>query len=670
MKEKSKLYSWISAVVAVFFLTVSSNHVYGASDIDFGPTGSEASISNPDGTWINMWGPAFVSTIFDTTNPPPSGDTTGSIYNEGNWTGDTSGMDDYNMISPGTWYGDVVFNGALYSSIELDIKYDVTNSTMTPTSAAHLNIGFDTGYAFVQITNESFDTAASPLADGKWHHLSIPISASQSGIGSADGVAYYQWNPAGTSGTMNYWLANVQLIARLVPVAPPSLIPLTKAEHGLNIIASTEGNSFYDRQSVLCTTNHGVSWVGQATTANPVTYSFTISGFPTAAANQYSMESYMFLVPNPTANDNAPDYNETNCIIAELQSTPAGSQLLLQYKVNEPDENSMQYDNAPYTNAVGSWNGVTTPWYENGALGSLQSTLLDGTYSLKFTSSSNITLITPDGSTTNLVIPPYYAGNFAENTSFNVYLGMQANNAASINEAVAYGDFTITGNLNPVSDDFLTDTTLNTNLWNTAVATNPKGIIVVPSSAAYWANWTLPASGYSLLAGSNLLNMASWTSPSIYPVIATLGYNSQLIDTSELPAGNAGFFECLQRTFTQLQVLLPGEANAPGTTTGKTGTPTPVSLGAGGLENVTVNAVDATFHIINGVTDTIHLTSTDGGPNGGVTPINVAMVNGTASFTGQSGYAFGDEGTFTITATDETTTTIAPATSSSVTVGP
>jgi hypothetical protein len=376
-------------------------------------------------------------------------------------------------------------------------------------------------------------------------------------------------------------------------------------------------------------------------------------------------------VPNPTGNDGAPDYNESNCIIAEVQSAPGGSQLILQYKANEPNGNGMQYGTAPYTNAPGSWDGVTAPWYETGGLGALASTLLDGTYSLKFTSSSNVTLITPDGSTTNLVIPAYYAGNFAESTSFNIYLGMQANNAASLNQAVVYGSFNLTGSVNPVSDNFAGDSTLNTNLWNTSVATGPRGVLLVPSSAAYWAYWSLPATGYGLEMGTNLLDFGPWTSPILYSSLSLIGYNAQLIDKSELPAGGTAFFNVVQRTFTHLLVILPGETLAPGTATGKTGTPTSVSLsGDGGSESVTVYAVDSTYHPVNGVTDTIALTSNDNGPFGGISPNDQAMVNGVVTFTGSSAYAFSDQGTFTITATDGSSGSIPAAASSPVTIGP
>src|SRR6266478_6482710 len=144
-----------------------------ASDIHFGPSGSEASASNPDGTWISMWGPAHVRTTFDSANPPPSGDTAGSVNVQNQWAG--SNGDTYNMISPGTWWGAVTFDGTAYASIEMDIKYDTT-STITPASAAHLSIGFDTGYNQVSVTNVSFNTNSAVIANGAWHQL-LPMES-------------------------------------------------------------------------------------------------------------------------------------------------------------------------------------------------------------------------------------------------------------------------------------------------------------------------------------------------------------------------------------------------------------------------------------------------------------------------------------------------------------
>jgi hypothetical protein len=61
--------------------------------------------------------------------------------------------------------------------------------------------------------------------------------------------------------------------------------------------------------------------------------------------------------------------------------------------------------------------------------------------------------------------------------------------------------------------------------------------------------------------------------------------------------------------FTQLQLLVPGESAAPGTSTGKTGTPSAQIMGTG--FGVTVNAVDAYWNLVNTVSDTVGLTSSD-----------------------------------------------------------
>src|SRR5262249_48278877 len=55
----------------------------------------------------------------------------------------------------------------------------------------------------------------------------------------------------------------------------------------------------------------------------------------------------------------------------------------------------------------------------------------------------------------------------------------------------------------------------------------------------------------------------------------------------------------------KLQLLVPGETAAPGTATGKTGTPSGQT--AGTAFNVTVNAVDANWNVIN-TNDTVAIT--------------------------------------------------------------
>src|SRR5205823_1822445 len=74
--------------------------------------------------------------------------------------------------------------------------------------------------------------------------------------------------------------------------------------------------------------------------------------------------------------------------------------------------------------------------------------------------------------------------------------------------------------------------------------------------------------------------------------------------------------------FSKLQLLAPGEIAAPGSATGKTGTPTVQT--AGTAFNVSVNAVDANWNLIN-TNDTIAIAATD--PNA-ILPANAALIGG------------------------------------------
>src|SRR5438093_13747122 len=88
---------------------------------------------------------------------------------------------------------------------------------------------------------------------------------------------------------------------------------------------------------------------------------------------------------------------------------------------------------------------------------------------------------------------------------------------------------------------------------------------------------------------------------------------------------------------------MPGETAAPGTATGKTGTPTAQT--AGTPFNVTVNAVDANWNVATTSTDTVAVTSTDANA---VLPANTGLVSGTQTLS----VTLKTSGTRTITASD------------------
>jgi len=101
---------------------------------------------------------------------------------------------------------------------------------------------------------------------------------------------------------------------------------------------------------------------------------------------------------------------------------------------------------------------------------------------------------------------------------------------------------------------------------------------------------------------------------------ADLSDGSKAASTSPSLTVNVG-------AFVKLQLLSPGEAAAPGTASGKTGTT--LAQNAGTAFNVTVNAVDANWNVVTNVTHTIGITSSD---SNATLPANAALVSGTKAF--------------------------------------
>jgi flagellar hook capping protein FlgD len=111
--------------------------------------------------------------------------------------------------------------------------------------------------------------------------------------------------------------------------------------------------------------------------------------------------------------------------------------------------------------------------------------------------------------------------------------------------------------------------------------------------------------------------------------------------------------------YTKLQVLLPGETAAPGTSSGKTGTPRQQVTGM--PFTVTVNACDASWNVVTSNSNSIKVDATDASAT---LPQPAQLVNGTQTFS----VTLNAAGTFTVGAHDQTDNTIPPASSSAVTV--
>ena len=182
--------------------------------------------------------------------------------------------------------------------------------------------------------------------------------------------------------------------------------------------------------------------------------------------------------------------------------------------------------------------------------------------------------------------------------------------------------------------------------WNTV--TSATDVVGITSSDG---NATLPSDA-TLVSGTKTFSVTFNSSGSQTITASDITQPSKTSNTSPSVTVNAG-------AFTKLQILLPGESAAPGTPTGKTGTPT--SQAAGTLFIVTVNAVDASWNVITSVTDVVSITSTDANAT---MPADAALVSGTKTFS----ITLKTAGSATLTASDITQPSKSSNTSPSVTV--
>jgi len=174
--------------------------------------------------------------------------------------------------------------------------------------------------------------------------------------------------------------------------------------------------------------------------------------------------------------------------------------------------------------------------------------------------------------------------------------------------------------------------------WN--VVSSASGSSYTVGITASDTNAILPSNA-NLSSGTRSFNVTLW-SLGAWTVTA-----SDLVDTNKT-ASTSPNITVVQGGFSKLQVLMPGESAAPGTPSGKTGTPLPQS--AGTPFTVTVNAVDPSWNLI-GTNDTVHFASSD---HYAALPADLALVGGSATV----GVTLNTAGNQTVTASDVTQTNI------------
>jgi len=233
------------------------------------------------------------------------------------------------------------------------------------------------------------------------------------------------------------------------------------------------------------------------------------------------------------------------------------------------------------------------------------------------------------------------------------------NATANPGQGAVFSEVKITGpapDITPIDDHF-TGPTLNSSIWAVRAA-EPVDVSIVQNNMHWSLKWTLPDLHFTLQTAPSVLG--PWTDATIATNATQSGsVRTLLVPDTALPSKSSTFFRMVKRTATQLQVLMPGETAAPGTSTGKTGTPDSQAVGADVW--ATVNAVDENWNLVDYCTDTIAITSSD---SSALLPLNAPLVNGTGTFDVE----FFTTGSQTVTATDQTNSQIAPNTGSPTTV--
>jgi hypothetical protein len=487
---------------------------------------------------------------------------------------------------------------------------------------------------------------------GTWMDYSMTID--QTGAGKlptlqACGIlGFSMWSgwgtcaaPIGLTNTVSFWMDNIWFETNANPAPPPPpTTALTKAgPPGVMIALGTAGGQ-WDRQA-LSTPGPGSNYIWTAQGGYPVSYSCTIKDFPPVGTH-LGYEAHMYIVNADTGTgrdtDGSPDWDAPDLLIFRIENHVTTTYMtngttITTNHINDTMAQIQWKTNYPGANAT----NIPVVVFPPSAL---------GTWTVTFTDATHGSLSGPGLAATNFTLPSdAVANNFSPATSFVQFGNFKndgANDGHNNNATGTFGHATITGGTASIDDDFSSATLTNKYAWR---KTSANAVQYIAPGTAWFFSWSVPASGFNPYVAPSV--SGPW---SLLPLASQYQNGTNIIGavpTSALPAGNTAFFRVAKYPFSKLQVLMPGETAAPGTATGKTGTPT--AQIAGVPFDVTVNSVDQFWNPIPS-TDSIAITSSDASA---ALPSNAALVNGKQTFT----VVLITVGTWTVTASDVTDST-------------
>ena len=643
MKQKSKYLSrFISAAAG---LTLAASAFTGRAQTFENPQ----AFDNGIGSWIpwNGWGLQGGWLTWDSTRDAANDPSSGSLRYDVPFTGDSSDQ----FMTFGTldnrwgWDGNTEINIiGVYTNIIFDFMLDPTTAPAADGTFGTLNVGIVTdGWS----THQE-GTYKIPASATNWRHIQIPIDPTSPGADKTVGFYINMWSGGNFTNTLSFNVDNIgfeALPTNAPPIPPPTMAIEKAGPSGVEIIMDGVGDQ-WDRNSIVTPANTGpYLWTSQG--SYPVTYACTITNFPDIA-NHLGFEAHMYLVNGDTAPSGqeisgSPDWGCPDILIFRVENTANDVMAQIQWKTNYANANATNVPalvHAP--SAVGTWTVTFTDSTHGTLTGPgiyFPATVTNGT-SIYTTNYSF-----PAG--TNFSLPAdAVANNFSPSTDF-VQFGMFKNDGANDghnnNAHGTYSRVKFTGAAaNSFDDSFAGSTLTNNYAWQ---VTSSSSVQFIPPGTAWIVDWTLPALQFKPLMAPAITG--PWSPALFTSTFADSSHMHALVAQAALPGAKSGFYQLIKRPFSQLQVLMPGETNAPYTATGKIGTPIPQSVGT--PFNITVNACDSVWNVVPS-TDMIDLTSSD---TTAYLPPDNALISGTSVFT----VYFNTAGTFTITASDVTDTT-------------
>ena len=492
-----------------------------------GSQGGEVVINNFDDpteatlwTWENWSDPAEVADdrILDTGG----GTTPGSMRVTNNFPNRPGG---YSQAVITTSLGSDVDAETLYTNISFAVKLDPSSyPRVNGTSYGGVEIIFRNGpnwdwnsLGFVELTSMHTN----------WTHLSFPVKA------PGDKVHHLTLK-LGENNLTNTVIYNVDNIrwTESAAVLPPPTMAIEETKAGLNLLAASGGQ--YDRQNIATVASDTFGWIGSSV---PMSYSMTIKEFPSAATHP-GFSTHLYLVPGTPGTEDAPDWNEPACILVDIHANADESgTATFHYKTNAPGSNGAptldgmtgQYFNASPTNGP------------VGQLGSVTGASILGTWTVTLNQDTNITLTAPDATSTNLVMPPEDAAQFAGGGT--IYFGAVPGQTANVGQVAILSHAQIKAGATTLLDDDFSVSPLDPNVW-VSRSVSPAGVTVITQDQPYFVFWTTPASGFTLQTNSDL-SPTNWGDPALTDQLVGIR-RRVLVPSSALPGTGKGFFRLIK----------------------------------------------------------------------------------------------------------------------------